>query len=65
MAAFRKLPIITGVPFTFSTRPLKSGLPTTAAINWVRTSFTKEVTMALKATPRITAMARSTRFHAE
>ena len=62
MAAFRKLPIMMGVPFTFSITELKSGLPTMAAINWVRTSLTSDVTMELKAAPKITATARSTTF---
>src|ERR1700758_3603198 len=60
IVAFRKLPMLIGVPFSLTTTPLKSGLPTTAAINWPRMSFTKELTMALKAAPMMTATARST-----
>ena len=41
--AVRKLPILISVPKNVSTTPLKSGLPTRAAINWPSTSLVKDV----------------------
>ncbi len=61
-SALKKLPILMTPPPTCRTTPLKSGLPMVAAMRGLSTSPTSEVTMALKAAPRMTATARSTTF---